>query len=91
MKRYAPILLALCLLSGCASPIVRYVVLSEKATVELTRCVDAPPPEHMPDETTDPSTVLDRLGVVGPQLRQCQRAAAEAIKQSNAAKLRSDE
>ena len=69
---------------------MHYVALSEKATASLTKCVEAPPPEHMPEDATDPAVVLNRLGVVGPQLRQCQRAAAEAITQSNAAKLRSE-
>lgn len=84
MKRYALSLLALCILSGCASSTVHYVALSEKAAANLKKCIDAPVPDRVVIEhDADTGTALN-----GKSLRQCQRAAGEALDQHERARLR---
>lgn len=87
MKRYALSLLALCILSGCASSTVHYVALSEKAAANLKKCIEAPVPDRVViNHDADTGAAIN-----GRALRQCQRAASEALDQHDRAKLRDND
>ena len=66
---------------------MRYEALSLKVTADLKACADTPiPPRVATEGDYDQATKI-----IGPALRDCQRAATAAIEQSEATKLRSAE
>lgn len=66
---------------------MHYVALSEKAAANLQQCIDAP----VPEQVTTEGQLDAAVSLNGKSLRQCQRAASEALDQHDRAKLRDND